>query len=124
MPPYRLHLEFPILAKTLNEILYKNRWYVKREKDMWGELLGSMLIGKLPPAPLGKAKITLIRHSSRQCDYDNLVFSGKFIVDFLKGRVIVDDNMQAIGIPTYLWKKGKAKHGKTELIVTEWHEEK
>jgi hypothetical protein len=101
----------------LNEILYKNRWFVKREKDMLQELLGNMLIGRLPAEPLKKAHITLIRHSSRQCDYDNLVFSGKYLIDFLKSRVIVDDNMQAIGIPTYLWKKAPPKKGKTELIV-------
>lgn len=78
-----------------------------------------MLINRLPPAPLGKAKITLIRHSSKETDFDNRVVAGKFILDCLKGKVIADDNIVSIGVPDYLWKKAPPKKGKMELIVEE-----
>lgn len=61
---------------------------------------------------LTKAKLTLIRHSTKEPDCDGLTSGFKSIIDGLKqARVIVDDKPSIIGSPTYLWKPAKQKQG-------------
>lgn len=53
---------------------------------------------KLPPAPLTKANITLIRHSPRMLDFDGCVGSLKPVVDALVTvGVLSDDSWSVVG---------------------------
>lgn len=71
-----------------------------------------------PPQPLKKAKVTLIRHSSSEPDFDGLVSSFKNVLDGLKqARVIEDDRGSVIGQPSYQWAKSAPKKGFVTVIV-------
>lgn len=57
-----------------------------------------MVRNKLPPTPLKKARITIVRHFWRTLDYDGLVGSMKPIVDALvDAGVLIDDNYKVTG---------------------------
>ena len=54
--------------------------------------------GKVPPEPLGKAKIKIERHHYRFCDFDGVVAAYKPYVDSLiKTKVILNDNWKVLG---------------------------
>lgn len=58
-----------------------------------------MVRGKLPAAPLTKAKIRIVRHFYRTLDYDGLVGSMKPVVDALvSAGVIKDDSWTTLGV--------------------------
>lgn len=68
--------------------------------------------------PWDKATVELIRFSTREPDFDNLVQGGKFIMDGLvRAGVIRDDKPSVIGQPVYLWEKAKPKEGKVRVRV-------
>lgn len=74
---------------------------------------------KIPDAPLKKAKLILVRRSSRPPDYDGLVSSFKPIVDALKAmKVIEDDSMKIVGAPEYRYEV--AGRGKGSIRVEVW----
>lgn len=115
---YRLHLKIPGLPKPFNAFAYRGRWAIKKEKEIWLAAISALAAGKLPPKPLEKAKLTFIRHSSKCPDFDGLVSSFKFCCDPLVTLgVLIDDNMEVTGTPTYLWFKAKMKEGRVEVIV-------
>lgn len=59
---------------------------------------------KISGLELKSAKLTFIRHSTKEPDYDNLCASFKACQDGLvSSRVIIDDKTAVIGIPTYQW---------------------
>lgn len=73
-----------------------------------------------PPEPLAKAKLTLTRCSSSECDFDNLVISFKPVTDGLvRAGVLTDDKPSVIGQSKYLWEKAKAGQGKIRVKVEE-----
>lgn len=77
-------------------------------------------IGLIPDKPLGKAKLTLTRHSSQQPDYDGLAHSFKRVIDaMVKVRILEDDNPDIIGHPEYKWSKIKPRAGCIEIEVEE-----
>ena|SRR3990167_10442710 len=120
---YRLDIELLGLPKTINEWGGRS-WHSKfREANKWhARLLGKMLITRqvAPPLPLKKAKVTLIRNSSREPDFDNLVQSFKPVVDALKKTlIIVDDSSKVIGHPKYEWQKADPKNGTIRIVVEE-----
>lgn len=80
-----------------------------------------LAVAKLKPEhPLFKAKLTLIRASSRECDYDGLVSSFKHIIDGLtQCGVLVDDSKDHIGIPDYRQIKAKINEGYVTIKVEE-----
>lgn len=61
---------------------------------------------------LTKAKLTFIRQSMRECDFDSLVNSFKSTQDGLVvAKVIIDDKPSVIGQATYLWEYRMRKLG-------------
>lgn len=107
------------LPKLPNEMLRRNFWTVKREKDYWHKTVKKAVEGWNNKS-LEKAKITLTRHSSREPDFDGLCGSFKFCLDGLvKAGVILDDKVSVIGQPTYLWVKASPGMGKIEIKI-EW----
>lgn len=64
----------------------------------WDLLIFGMSRHQLPPEPLKKARITIVRHFWRTLDYDGLVGSMKPIVDALvSAGVLVDDSWNVTG---------------------------
>lgn len=97
----------PDLPKLPNQMLRKHWTFVMKEKKKWHNLV--VFYSPIPEGPpLKKAKLTLIRKSSRQPDFDGLVGSFKHVVDGLvKVKIIVDDKCDVIGESKYLWEKCK-----------------
>lgn len=59
---------------------------------------------KITGLALKKAKLSLIRHSSNECDFDGLVSSFKHVIDGLVvAQVIIDDKSSVIDQPSYSW---------------------
>lgn len=89
------------------------------ESRKWLGLIGKMLfVHELPKAPLEKAEIRLTRFSSSPPDFDGLVQSFKVVLDALKKlKVIKDDRMDVIGVPTYKWERVKPKQGYITIYV-------
>lgn len=108
-------------------------------RHKWKEMVRAAIANKLPPAPLEKAEITLIRNGSGLLDYDGLVASMKPVVDGLlpiyekislggkrwkRGRaiwsgVIIDDSWSVTG--DWRVKQFKVPKGQesTTIIITE-----
>lgn len=86
----------------------------------WYHEVNVALGPNIPPAPLKKAKLTLTRCSSICPDSDGLVSSFKHIIDGLvRGRVLVNDKFENIGMPEYLWEKAAKGSGHVKIKVQE-----
>ena len=74
--------------------------------------------GGPPNGPLPRAKLTLIRYSSREPDFDGLVSSFKVVIDALRyNGVILDDKMSNVGVPSYSWVSVKPREGSIYVRV-------
>ena len=116
---YTLKFTIKDLPLTRNK-LADRRWARKKEADKWHELVRHHAQLQRPQAPLKKATLHLVRHSSRCCDYDGLVSSFKYVVDGLvKVGIIIDDNMKVIDKPLYEWEKAARNEGYITVEVRE-----
>jgi hypothetical protein len=96
---------------------WKSKHFAKKK---WKDLVKErVILGRLAPdAPLTKAKLTLVRHSSMPPDFDGLTMSFKPIVDALvESGVLIDDNMEVV-IPEYKWEKVGPRKGYVEITVS------
>lgn len=97
----------PDLPATPNQLLRRHWSIVMKEKKKWHRLVGLCSI-KYQGPPLEKAKLKLMRMSTRQPDFDGLTGSFKFLIDGLvKAKVIIDDKYEVIGESEYCWEKCK-----------------
>jgi len=102
----------------------RGRFAQAAEAKRWTALVGGhvMRLGR-PKRPLQRSCVRLVRHSSRQPDYDNMVISAKPIVDGLvRAGVLADDRPANFvgGHPEYVWEKTKrAEKGFITVEVTE-----
>ena len=114
-------IEFTIggLPKNINNA--RMQWFIRhKENKKWKGLVALAIGVKTPPSPLAKAKLTLIRHSSSEPDFDGLVASFKSIIDgLIECRVLENDRMSNIGQPDYKWKKAKPGAGMITVKVEE-----
>lgn len=121
--PYSLHFTLTGLPLTTNGARAKQgHWRARHKADKgWkSEVWLACYQGGRPKAPLKRARVTLVRHSSSEPDYEGLVSSFKSVLDGLtEAGIIVDDNTSVIGKPDYLWKKAKPKEGRIEVLVNE-----
>jgi hypothetical protein len=119
--PYRLEFTVAGLPKTTNAKRGFGHWaQYYSEGVKWKKNVIPFLANKKPPQPLPKAKLTLTRGSSVEPDFDGLVSSFKHVIDALvDGGIIVNDKMQNIGQPTYLWQKAPQGEGFIKVIVEE-----
>lgn len=116
--PYRLEIEIPGLPSSMNARLTWRERYQENKK--WESDVGWVTKGRLPPAPLARAKVTCIRCSSVPADTDNIAAGFKPIIDALVTfRVLVNDKKENIGQPDYLWEKATRKQGRVRVIVEE-----
>lgn len=109
--PYVLEFTLPGLPKTPNGS--HGHWRVKyAQSKRWKQAVFTAAWPFKPPQPLDSAILTLIRHSSVQSDFDNLVSSFKACVDGLRqAGIITDDKKINIGQPVYLWQQAPPKKG-------------
>lgn len=120
---YRLELEISGLPKRFNQG-QGSHWTVRhQEAQKWHKrVLGRMVVTRSfpPKRPLSRARVTLIRYSSRAPDFDGLVQSFKPVMDALKKcLIILDDNMEVIGKPDYRWEQTCRGEGKIRILVEE-----
>src|SRR3712207_2648277 len=95
---YKLVVEIPGLPATYNAIGMKSRWVRKRNTDEWKENVRAAVFYKLPPKPLSRAQVTLIRKSSNVPDFEGLVLSMKPVLDGLvEAGVLENDSLEVIG---------------------------
>lgn len=113
---YIFEFEIPGLPKTTNSG-GRDHWKAKaREAKKWKSMV-AIVVSK-PPSPLTKARLTLTRCSSGECDFDGLVSSFKHVIDGLvDAGVIVNDKFSAIGQPTYQMEKASPGKGKIKVKV-------
>lgn len=116
--PYTLTLVLDGLPKVIANA--RMHWRVKHnEMQAWkSKVFYAIQPNARPKKPLAKAKITLTRHSSTCPDYDNLASSWKGAIDGLvMAGIIIDDNMNVIGMPDFRWEKAKPKEGHVTIKV-------
>lgn len=90
-----------------------------RERKEWHEKVRRAFKFK-PGAPVDRCMIRVVRFSSRQPDYDNLVYSFKPVFDGLtEAGIILDDNMNVVIERKYSWCKVKRGEEMIEIEVTE-----
>lgn len=98
-----------------------NRWSRQRLRKAWEGKVASavlMALGRWPAAPLDRARVTIVRCSTREPDFENLAQGGKFILDGLvKAGVIVDDSPVVIGRPDYRWERAPRGQGSVRVRV-------
>lgn len=95
---FRLHLVFDQFPASLNTKLRSHYFSQRRESKVWQLIVKNKARGKIPPSPLLKAKIMVIRHAHRNLDFDGLVGAMKPVVDALvRCKIIHDDNWTTIG---------------------------
>jgi hypothetical protein len=117
---YRLELNIDGLPKTTNNS--KSNWRARMaEARKWKQLVYSKIDATMRPNEvLKEAKLTLIRHSSVEPDFDGLVSSFKHLIDgLIQARVIENDKMGNIGQPNYKWEYVPRNRGRVTIIVEE-----
>lgn len=96
---YKLDVTFQALPKSLNKS-FRAHWGNRHaSNNAWDNLVYSQVHDKLPPQPLPKARIRIVRHFWRTLDYDGLVGSMKPMVDGLvTAGVIESDSWKVLGV--------------------------
>lgn len=110
------------LPKTTNASRRHGHWgALLSESRKWKRAVwAAVQIAGKPTQPMRSARIELIRHSSTEPDFDNLVSSFKWILDgLIDSGVIVSDKPSVIGQPGYQWKKAAPKYGFIEVKVSD-----
>lgn len=117
-------LEFEIMGLPRMTNGLRVHWRViQRERSKWKALvLDAVRLtqkrGAQLDSPLTLAQVTITRYSARQPDYDNLVSSGKAILDGLvEAQVILDDKQSVIGQPKFEWLYAGPRKGKIKVRV-------
>jgi Holliday junction resolvase RusA-like endonuclease len=114
--PYTLEFTLKGLPKTTNGS--HEHWRVKHGRvKAWKMRVVEAAWPNRPAQPLKSARITYIRYSSVECDYDNLVISFKAIQDGLKQAGIITDDRRHNVKATYLWRYIAPKKGMIQVTV-------
>lgn len=124
-PVYRIVIE---RASPSNNTLREMPFYEYRKlRKLWKTEIALSLKGQIPPAPIEKAGLVIIRHSSGLLDWDNALGGLKPILDCLVRPslknpdglgLITDDNPKGMIEPPYMEQRSAAKKaGKTEILV-------
>ena len=117
----KIEFELEGLPKTTNANS-NSSWQARyAEAKKWKRAVALAVYAlKVPSMPWPRAKVTIVRCSSRRSDFDGLVSAGKHLVDgLIEAKVIVDDSQDHIGQPVYLWEQAPRKGGKVRIIVEE-----
>ena len=124
MDSFKLEFFEPQLPPTVNAM---GRWHWARKvkvSKLWNQIVlyhlsaADVFKHRHLQAPLDRAKLTLVRCSSVEPDYDGLVSSFKVVIDALRhNHILADDKVQNIGVPTYVWEKASPGKGGVKVVV-------
>lgn len=115
---YRLDIQLHSLPDSLNKGLRGHRMKYFQKNRKWDLLIFGMVRHRLPPEPLKKARITIVRHFWRSLDYDGLVGSMKPIVDALVDAGVLSDDNYAVTGPWHVSQEFRPKKEGPLLSVT------
>lgn len=118
---FQLEVQAPFLPKLPNRLLRQHHTKITAEKNLVYGMMQVALGGKpRPKCALLAAKLTLIRHSSQKPDWDGLVGSFKFVIDYLVHcKILNNDDPDTIGESKCLWEKVKPNEGFIQVIIAE-----
>lgn len=91
-PKYELRIELTELPQSLNKKLRKHWTKNHRENNLWDTLIYQKVFRQLPPSPLKKAKLRIVKHFWRTMDFDGFVGSLKPVVDALVTAGVIEDD--------------------------------
>ena len=83
---------------------------------IWWALRGAGL--KTSQMPLQNVSVVLTRHSQKEPDFDNMVYSWKPVVDALVSNDIIEDDAPKYLKREYRWEFAKARHGHVTIKIT------
>ena len=90
---YYLKLELTNLPTSLNKKLrWGAKWKNVSENRFWDNEIRFLTLRKLPPVPLKRAKLKIVKHFWRTMDFDGFVGSMKPVVDALVSAGILEDD--------------------------------
>lgn len=117
---YKLELHIPGLPKLPNQTLRGNWRSSLGEARKWKNFVLSAVLEKgLRGIPLQIARITYIRYSSSEPDFDGLVGSFKHVQDGLVfSQIIINDKPSNLSC-SYHWVKAPRGKGKISVLVEE-----
>lgn len=117
---YELEFTIPGLPSTTNSSGRKH-WAIKaKEARQWKTWVYYEVHKHRPTEPLLKARLTLTRVSSGECDSDGLVSSFKHVIDGLVyAGILVNDRFSNIGMPEYRQLKCAPKQGHIMVKIEE-----
>ncbi len=99
-----------------------DHWSKRRKtRETWRTAIHVMTHGQRPRSPLAFARVRLIRRSSSEPDYDNLVEAFKPVLDALCDcRILTDDKPSNFehGRAEYVWQKAGDRGA--EIVIEVW----
>jgi hypothetical protein len=93
---YRLSFELPGLPARANRLLGASKFTKHKNASVWKRAVVYTTMGKLPPEPLTRVKLTLVRCNYRTLDYDSAVMCFKPVVDGLVVAGVLKNDTWAI----------------------------
>ena len=120
---YRLKLELDGLPRMANIQSGKSHWrHGHAEAKRWQQyVVAKVPYFAKPQKPLERARLTLIRFSSSEPDFDGLVRGFKSVVDGLvMAGVLANDKLSNTGQWNCHWEKAPPKKGRILVLVEEW----
>jgi len=112
-PLPRTQADVQVIRGKRGRAAYRKRWHrriaeIARVEERWRG------------HALKQVRIIYTRHSAREPEYDNLVYSFKAVQDGLVAtRIIENDHNKTIVSRAYFWKRAPAKAGFITVDVTE-----
>ena len=91
-PKYTLKIELNDLPESLNKKLRKHWTKNHKENSLWDTLIYQKVFRQLPPTPLKRAKLRIVKHYWRTMDFDGFVGSLKPVVDALVTAGVIEDD--------------------------------
>lgn len=114
---YKLNITLNSLPDSLNKGLRTHRFKYQQKNKKWDWLIFGMVRDKLPPEPLLKARLTIVRHFYRTLDYDGLVGSLKPVVDALVSAGVLSDDTYAVTGPWLVSQEFRTKSSGPMLTI-------
>ena len=115
---YRLDFILPVLPAMNTAATRAHRMVQYREAKALQQVVGH--VAKLRPhRPLARARVTAVRCSARQPDFENMVYSFKPIFDALVNIGVLAGDGPAVCDRVYRWEPAPARKGHVRITVQE-----